>query len=335
MGRDKNLERESIKVFEKVITLGKPKKERYIQAATNIVVTYANLEEYDEAIAQGEKYLEEAPGYVTGEGYPKLMNNLAYAYNKTGQYSEAMQALVSGITKERRRVNSYLVNAMMITLSAAYDHEEYREKLELTEEEGNKELSVKLRMARLLSDLRDYEKASDFLREIIGSHPEHELAGELKGTIQNQLRKSKKQEELMDIGNHPPYQASMIYKISLDLADFILAKYTPLHFVVGGLLGKAEKASQTDDPFVLWYRIKWYMKTGDRENLIKELKKAITLQPDFVPLLRLAGNYYELIGDQDKAIEVFAHILELYPGEPAWLKYETEIADYNANKTMQ
>ena len=70
-------------------------------------------------------------------------------------------------------------------------------------------------------------------------------------------------------------------------------------------------------------------------NLIKELKKAITLQPDFVPLLRIAGYYYELIGEQEKAIEIFAHILELYPGEPVWQKYATRIAEYNKNKTMQ
>ncbi len=119
---------------------GNRKRNDYIQAVNNIVVAHANLGEYEEAIAQGEKYLEEAPDYVSGGGYPKLMSNLAYAYNKTGQYDEAMQALASGMTKEQRRMNGYLVNAMAATLSEAYDHEEYREKLELTEENGNKYL---------------------------------------------------------------------------------------------------------------------------------------------------------------------------------------------------
>jgi tetratricopeptide (TPR) repeat protein len=190
-------------------------------------------------------------------------------------------------------------------------------------------------MARLLSDLRDYEKANDFLRKIIESHPEHELAAELNETIENQLQKNRQQEELMDIRNHPPYNASMIYKISLDLSNFILEHYSPLHFTVGRLLDEAEKASQTDDPFVLWYRIKWYMGKGDRENLIKELEKAITLQPDFVPLLRFTGEYFGLIGMEDRAVEIYAHIVELYPGEPAWLKYETRITDYTENKTIQ
>jgi len=328
MGRDKNLERESIEVFEKVIGLGKPKKERYLPAATNIVVTYANLGEYEEAIALGEKYLEEAPDYVKGEGYPKLMNNLAYAYNKTGQYNEAMQALVSGFTKEQRRLNRYIVNAMVITLTAAYDNKEYRNKLELTEENGDKDMSVRLRMARLLSDLRDYEKASDFLGKVIENHPEHELAKKLDEKIQDKLRKNRQQEGLMDVRNHPPYKVSLPYKISLDLSDFILEYYSPLHFTVGWLLDKAEKASHPGDPFVLWYRIKWYMKTGDSEKLVQKLEEGIMLQPDFVPLLRLAGEYYELIGERDKAIETYEHILEIYPGEPAWLKYETRIAEY-------
>jgi tetratricopeptide (TPR) repeat protein len=335
MGRDTDLKRESIKVFEKVIALGKPKKERYLPAVTNLVLVYANLGEYEEAIARGEKYLEEVPGYVKGEGYPKLMNNLAYAYNKTGQYSKAMQALASGITKEQKRLNGYLVNAMVVTLSAAYDHEEYRDKLELTEENGDRDLSVRLRMARLLSDLRDYEKADGFLGPVIEKNPEHELARELNKKIQIQLQKNEEQEELMNIKNHLPYNASMIYKISLDLSDFVLKHYSPLQFAIGWLLDKAEKASQPDDPFVLWYRVKWYMKTGDSEKLVQELEKAIMLQPDFVPLMRLAGDYYELIGEQDKAVKMFAHILELYPGEPVWLKYETRIVAFNKYKSMQ
>jgi len=328
MGRDTKLERDSIKLFEKVIELGKPKKEHYLQAVTNIVVAYANLGEYEEAIAQGEKYLKEVPSYARGNGYPKLMNNLGYAYYLNGQYVEAMQAVVSGITKEQRKLNSYIVNSMIIILSAAYEHEEYRNKLELTEENGDKEMSVRLRMGRLLSDLRDYEKANDFLDKVIENSPEHELANQLKEKIQNQLNKNREQEELMNIKNHPAYNTSMIYKTSLDLSDFILEKYYPLHFAVGGLLDMAEKASQSDDPFVLWYRVKWYMKIGDKENLVQELKRGIILQPDFVPLLRLAGDYYELIGEQDKAIEIYRHILEIYPGEPVWLRYETRIAEY-------
>ena len=128
MGRDRNLERESIEVFEKVIGLGKLKKERYLQAVNNIVVAYVNLGESQEAITQGEKYLEEAPDYVRGLDYPRLMYNLAYAYHNTGQYSEAMQALASGITKERRRRNGYIVALMAETLTAAYDNEAYRDK---------------------------------------------------------------------------------------------------------------------------------------------------------------------------------------------------------------
>ena len=77
------------------------------------------------------------------------------------------------------------------------------------------------------------------------------------------------------------------------------------------------------------------MKTGDTQKLVQELEAAAELQPDFVPILRLAGDYYELIGEKDKAIEVFAHILELYPGEPNWLKYKKRVVKYNEKMTMQ
>jgi len=335
MGRDSNLERESIEVFKKAIELGKPKRENYLKAATDIVIAYAELGEYEEAIIQGEKYLDEVPDYASGAGYPKLMNGLGYAYFKTGQYSEAMQALVSGITRERRKYNRYLVESMVIILSEAYEHEESRKKLELTTENGNKEVSVQLRIARLLSDLRDYEKANNFLDMVLENSPEHEFANQLKEKIQNQLNKNREQEELMNIKRHPIYHTSMIYKTSFDLSDFILEKYSPLHFAVGSLLDMAEKASQPDDPFVLWYRVKWYMKIGDGENLAQELEKAIMLQPDFIPLMRLAGDYYALKGDHDKAFEISAHILELYPGEPLWLKYAKRIVEYDKNINMQ
>ena len=77
------------------------------------------------------------------------------------------------------------------------------------------------------------------------------------------------------------------------------------------------------------------MKTGDKDKLIQELEEAAILQPDFVPLLRLAGDYYELIGEKDKAVEIFSHILDIYPGERLWLRYEKKIIAYNENKTIQ
>ena len=237
--------------------------------------------------------------------------------------------------QEQRRLNGYLVNAMVATLSEAYDHEEFRDKLELTDEDGNKNISLRLRMARLLTDLRDYKKANDFLRPVVQKFPEHKLAEELNEKIQKDLEENKKQEALMNIKNHPPYIESEDYKLSLDLADFILKRYSPLDFAVGWLLEKAEKASQPDDPFVLLYYIKWYMKTGDTEKMVQALKDAAKRQPDFVPTLRLVGNYYELIGEQEKAVDTFSHILELYPGESAWLIYEKNIIAYNENNKVQ
>jgi tetratricopeptide (TPR) repeat protein len=183
--------------------------------------------------------------------------------------------------------------------------------------------------------MRDYSKAQDFLEPIIERDPEHELAREMNENLQDQLQKNKEQEELMNVKNHPPYNESMIYKISLDLSDFILKRYSPLHFAVGWLLDKAEEASQPDDPFVLLYRLKWYMKTGDNNKLVGELVDASGLQPDFVPILRLAGDYYKLIGEENKAVEIYNRILELYPGEPAWLRYEKNIIAYNESKTIQ
>ena len=72
-----------------------------------------------------------------------------------------------------------------------------------------------------------------------------------------------------------------------------------------------------------------------QNTLIQVLEEAAILQPDFVPLLRLAGDYYELIGEKDKAVEIFSHILDIYPGERLWLRYEKKIIAYNENKTIQ
>lgn len=139
----------------------------------------------------------------------------------------------------------------------------------------------------------------------------------------------------MDISNHRPYQENTRYKTATDLTDFIIRYYSPLHFTIGWLLEQAAQASRPDDPFVLLYKIKWFMKVSDREQLIEALEKVVDLQPDFVPLLRLAGEYYELVGEMGKAAEIYAHILELYPGEPLWVIYKKKIIQYNEAKVAQ
>ena len=262
------------------------------------------------------------------------MSNLAYAHYTKGQHSESMQLLVRGITTERPKLNAYLVSKMVGTLSAAYDEEEYREKLQLTDENGNKLLSVGLRMARLLSDLRLYGKANDFLQTVIERYPDHELAKELNEKMLTQMEKNNKQRELMNIKNHPPYNTNTTYKIAIDLSNFIQKYYSPLNFSVPWLLDRAEKASQPDDPFVLWYKIKWYMEIGEKEKIVQGLDQAIKLQQDFMPLLKLIGEYYEVIGEQEQAVEIFSRILELYPGEPDSLKYQQKILTYTENKMM-
>jgi len=114
-----------------------------------------------------------------------------------------------------------------------------------------------------------------------------------------------------------------------------LKNYSPLRFAIGYLLDKAKKTARPDDPFILWYRIKWYMKTGDLEKLVKALEEADRLQLDFVPLLRVTGEYFENIGEWDKAVKIYSHLLDIYPKEPAWRRYEKKIIAYNVIKKTQ
>ncbi|MFC1837832.1 tetratricopeptide repeat protein, partial [Thermodesulfobacteriota bacterium] len=268
MGRDRDLEMESIAISEKAIALGKHKKEEYFNAANNIIVALLNNGQTEEAIARGEKYLQEPPSYTGYEGYAKFLYNLTYAFYDTEQYSRAMQLLATGLTldaliREKGKIDIHLVKLMVKVFSAAYDDEEYRAKLELTDEDGDKSMSVRLRMARLLYDLKDYEKARGFLKPVLENHPDHELAVELNGKIEKDVQKNRKQGMLTDIRNHPPYKNNLPYKIYLDLVEFIFQYYSPLNPAVGWLLNKAEGVSSPGDPFVLWYRLRWYKKLDD------------------------------------------------------------------------
>ena len=58
------------------------------------------------------------------------------------------------------------------------------------------------------------------------------------------------------------------------------------------------------------------------------------INPIIIPLLKIIGDYYELIGEQEQAAEIFSRILELYPGEPDSLIYKQKILTYTENKTM-
>ena len=76
------------------------------------------------------------------------------------------------------------------------------------------------------------------------------------------------------------------------------------------------------------------MENGEKEKLVQGLDQAIKLQQDFMPLLKLIGEYYEVTGEQEQAAEIFSRILELYPGEPNSLIYQQKILTYTENKIM-
>ena len=76
------------------------------------------------------------------------------------------------------------------------------------------------------------------------------------------------------------------------------------------------------------------MKTGDKEKGLHWLKQSIKLQQDFIPLLKLIGEYFEVIGEQEQAVEIFSRILELFPGESDSLEYQQKILTYTENNTM-
>ena len=114
---------------------------------------------------------------------------------------------------------------------------------------------------------------------------------------------------------------------------FILQYYKPLSGLAGRLLTRAN-TMYPEDPFVILNLASWLISQGKTDFALEAIEKGITIQPDFVPLLDLAGKVYNANMMVEKKIMTYKKILELYPGHPQWFNYENKLNQYERKQTQ-
>lgn len=327
---------EALSVLEKTIMLGRPRQEEYINAASNSLMALAKMGKYEEAIEKGENYIRQAPELIDLGGQPKLLHNLGILYKYTGQYQFAFEALTGSLTAKGRHYFTTIdtIQEMEDLLANNYENEEARNALGMYLEKDGVKTAVRLRMARLMLDIKDYQKAQSYLEVLKVLSPINERAAELRKTLVQETEKNKAQAYRSDINNHPPYNNNFRIRLYLDTADFILKYYSPLTVFAGRLIEKA-KALAPADPFVALYWCRYLEKTDQSGQFVNALQCAVEKFPDFIPLLQYQADNLTKLGKLERLAAILKHILDIYPGHKNWHIYQKIINEYGKKDTVR
>ncbi|MEA3437773.1 MAG: hypothetical protein U9R43_14985, partial [Thermodesulfobacteriota bacterium] len=303
---------EALAALDKGIALGEKYREEYIVAVANITSIHFIKGEFEEARRRGEECLNTITTEFDGSGFPKLALNLARTYRETGEPAKSLKILAKGFAFDPGA--TYLLKAMKIMLTEVNNSiDETREKLKLTGEP----VEAPLIIALLLLDLRQYEKCATYLEKALEIDPDHPESLETKKKLLQKLQENAKAVHLSNIHNDQDFKNNRMFRTYMSLADFITCNYSPLKFMVGGLVKRAIEI-RPDNPFAHVYLARRHMEMGHMEEALSTIEKSISDNSDFPPLLKLAGSCYMRVGKTGKAAIVYQHLLDLYHGHPAW-----------------
>ena len=70
---------------------------------------------------------------------------------------------------------------------------------------------------------------------------------------------------------------------------------------------------------------RWQLQNGKVDDALKLAEDHLRDNPDFPPLLELAGKCYFVQEKKEEAAAMFNKLLEVYPGHPNWRRYENFI----------
>ena len=249
---------------------------------------------YDDAIAQFTKLIDEDPEYT--EGYLAR----AYADEKSGNKKEAAQDYKRATVFETKDENIFY-NAGRLY----YELEKYEEAIPMLSTvlslDKKNIKAYKLKMESYIA-LEKYDKALNESNELVKLQ---ETAGNYssRGYINNKLENYN--------------QAETDYRKSLEKASNVLETYVAL----GNVLYKAKKYGQSlvvcnqalgiDSKCkeALWTRSKIYKEKIDYPSAINDLSKMIIFSPDDIGAFFARGIYYQEFNQHQSAINDFSKVI--------------------------
>lgn len=177
---------EVILLLDKAIELSRNNahKEVYTDATTNIVAALIKEGRNKEAIERGVSFLAEIPPSVNLVSLPVLLVNLAIAYEKENDISQAINYCIKGFLFSLQKDPSvplqsynkqYYINLIRTLLSKGYEIPSQKRKLSFVQTDS-KELAINLKIASLLINLRQYREARIFIEKVLRTYPNQENA---------------------------------------------------------------------------------------------------------------------------------------------------------------
>ncbi len=310
---------EGIKYSMEAIRKGKPKREAYSASATNIVVSLSRLGKTDEAIRQGEDFLAKAPAGVNQAEIWGLYHNLSFLYWQRKDFVKAFNAAARSLRMQRHYSNQKTVLLALNILSGAFNDPKARKMLRLVGDDQQK--ATILKIAELLTAVRDYNKADFFLDRAEAAFPDDKLVAAARSRLNNILEKNRRSELASAVSSHEAY-SSPDYKFCWKSVNFIMKYYRPLMPLARALLDSA-LARYPGDRFLVLLDLKLRLARGKDGLDLSRLDRALKHDPDFIPLLLLAERVYSRSGETGKAIKALDRILAVYPGIPQWRTLQT------------
>jgi len=310
----------------KVQSLGEQGYEDYMSSATNVLSCLILQEDYKEAARVGEQIksqiIQKNMAYIQAVDLYKYMSNMARAYTEEKQYRKAYEYFQMALFRAPHEAKTYLAVNRMLLL--AQEDEQGRRDLNLGE--GTYEVPIKLFQTAF--NYRQYDYAKLYLDDVVKLGAGPEVIKPLEEKLTNTVKQNKSKAYESTIENDLTYKDNLQFRLYLKTVDFILRKYRPLRGAVAGWLINRAQTIDPDNPFLPVYRARWH-KANNRVNIaISELEEFTEINKNFVPVLDFLGKCYRDTKNYEKAVSVFSHILDVYPGHRAWANYLSYIYQY-------
>jgi tetratricopeptide (TPR) repeat protein len=316
---------EALTALQQAISVGKGQSEEYLKAANNIVTIFVSQEKFREAADWAEKLIRDRPqDKLNFDGFPLLMANLGTAYWKLGRFSDSFAAFRSGIKIHHPHHTPLLLGIMEAMLLDASSNDEGRRQLDLAS--GSAAISSRMAAAFLMD--KDYNNARTYLAKALAIDPANEETLAIKKIFDDETARNRLARVAISRANRPATSTGFRFKAAFYLAEFIEKRYRLLNPWLGPLLKKAVRLEPKSLSAALRLGY-WQLQNGKVDDALKLAKGLLADNPEFPPLLDLAGQCYFIQEKKEQAVSMLKKLLEVYPGHPDRRRYTKYIRDFS------
>jgi tetratricopeptide (TPR) repeat protein len=316
---------EALTALQQAISVGKGQSEEYLKAANNIVTIFVSQEKFREAAYWAEKLIRDRPqDKLNFDGFPLLMANLGTAYWKLGRFSDSFAAFRSGIRIHHRHHTPLLLGIMEAMLLDASSNDEGRRQLDLAS--GSAAISSRMAAAFLMD--KDYNNARTYLAKALAIDLANEEILAIKKIFDDETARNRLARVASSRANRPATSTGFRFKAAFYLAEFIEKRYRLLNPWLGPLLKKAVRLEPKSLSAALRLGY-WQLQNGKVDDALKLAKGLLADNPEFPPLLDLAGQCYFIQEKKEQAVSMLKKLMEVYPGHPDQRRYTKYIRDFS------